>query len=790
MNCRCIFFFILTLVDMVLYAQTNTIKGRVVEPDGLPVMYATACILDGGKVVAGALTDTLGVFTIKGRFGGDCALRVSCLGYEEAHRNITLGKTKVFDCGKIILRSKATELNDVVVTGQAIEKKVTVEKTSITPTASVSAATGSLLDVLRGSSAVTIDGGGQVSLRGNSNVLILVDGVPTTLEGLNGIPAANVQNVDIVTSPDAKYDAEGTGGIISITSKRQAADAFTAMASANYGFNNFMNGNVAMSYNVGRWGVRLNYNGKYEKDHIESKLHRRILQTGNLLDQMIDAEKKTTGHNIGLNLNYKMTKKDVVTLDVKAGFPRMNNLQTFHNHYVTSGVASEKQRLTDITFNREMLEGSLTYKHIFEPGKREISTSASLSAINGHRPSYYYEADQMVQRSESGGHPRIATWQLDYLTLLGKGKLETGVKMTYRQNNIDHQMYEHDAATDSWQLSIPLSNDLRHREYIPAAYAMYSAKWNKLTYKAGLRFEYSHVTLQNDKDKLDEADNYYFVAPNVVLNYRISAPWQLSLGLSRRISRPTYPQLNPYINLIDNNTYETGNVRLKPEKTNKLDVGYSYSGKSLKVNGNAYFNYTQDYIGQIAYLDISPSGGQGGHLVMTYINNDQYLNSGVEHNVRWNALRWLSVDVGCNIYYTHSRGSNQDVSFRNQGWTSNNSASVSIMPLKGMTIQAQYFVTTPQYFTQFTTKTIHYCNLGIRQQLPKKGLTFSALLTDVFNTRRWDISSDNPVYTLVNNSKNRSRMLWLGISWNFHSYKALGGQKKQEEDRSVIKLGE
>jgi hypothetical protein len=112
------------------------------------------------------------------------------------------------------------------------------------------------------------------------------------------------------------------------------------------------------------------------------------------------------------------------------------------------------------------------------------------------------------------------------------------------------------------------------------------------------------------------------------------------------------------------------------------------------------------------------------------------------------------------------------------------------MPMKGMTIQAQYFVTTPQYFPQFTTKTIHYCNLGIRQQLPKKGLTFSALLTDVFNTRRWDISSDNPVYTLVNNSKNRSRIFWLGISWNFHSYKPVGGQKKQEEDRSVIKLGE
>ena len=701
-----------------------------------------------------------------------------------AQQKGTGAKGKVANDSLAAWYEKTLQLGGITVTGRASDKKVTVEKTSINPSASVAAATGSVLEVLHSSSAVTVDGSGQVSIRGNGNVLILVDGVPTTLDGLGSIPAANVQSIDIVTSPDAKYDAEGTGGIISITSKRQAQDAFTAMASANYGYNNFANGNVAMSYNVGRWGVRLNYNGRYEKDKIESELHRQILQTGNTLNQLIDAEKKTTIHNIGLNVNYKLTKRDIVTLDVKAGFPRMNNLQTMHNHYVMTGVESMKVRETDITFNREMLEGSLTYKHVFEPNKREFSTSASLSAINGHRPSFYYEAGKMVQRSESGGHPRIATWQADYMTMLGKGKLETGVKITYRQNNIDHKMFEWDEAKGDWQLSIPLSNDLRHREYIPAAYVMYSSKLSQqLTMKAGLRFEYSRTTLRNDKDHLDEASNCYFVAPNLVLNYRISDPWQLSLGLSRRISRPTYPQLNPYINLIDNNTYETGNVYLKPEKANKLDIGYSYAGQSLKVNGNAYLNYTQDYINQIAYIDHDI-------LVMTYINGEQYMNSGVEHNIRWSALQWLGIDLGCNVFFTKSRATRRDVTFKNSGWTSNNSATFNITPTRGMTIQAQYFVTTPQYFPQFTTKTIHYCNIGIRQQLPKKGLTFSALLTDVFNTRRWDISSDNPIYTLVNNSCNRSRIFWLGISWNFHSYKPVGSTKKQEEDRSVIRLGQ
>ena len=218
--------------------------------------------------------------------------------------------------------STVINLKNVVVTGKAGTKSVTAERTRINPSATMSSATGSVLEVLRSSSAVTIDGSGQVSIRGNGNVLILVDGVPTTLDGLGSIPAANVQSIDIVTSPDAKYDAEGSGGIISIVSKKQAPEAFTAMASANYGIDNFMNGNVAMSYNFGRWGLRMNYNGKWECDHVESELHRRIVQTGSTLDQLIDAAKKTTGHNIGLNVNYKATKQDMLTLDVKAGFPR------------------------------------------------------------------------------------------------------------------------------------------------------------------------------------------------------------------------------------------------------------------------------------------------------------------------------------------------------------------------------------------------------------------------------------------------------------------------------------
>ena len=758
---------------LVSFAQ-NGLKGRVVEADGTPVMYAAVMLESGNKMVAGAMTGEDGAFLLNGQFTGNYLLKISSIGYKDLKREIDLPGKGMKDLGDIILTPDPTVLLESVVVAGETPKSVSVEKTRINTSSSAAAATGSVLEVIRGASAVNVDGNGGISIRGNSNVLILVDGIPTTLGGLESIPAANVQSIEIVTSPDVKYDSEGTGGIVNIISKKQSANMFSAMAAFNYGFNGFLNGNVALNYNKGRWGVRFNYNGKYEKDLIESELHRQIVATGTRVDQVIHATKRTSGQNAGVNLQFKATPKDILTADFKVALPRMNNFQDFNG-----------TRQTDITFNRENFEGGLGYKHLFDPGKKELSVNASVSSITGHRPSYYYEGGKMVQKSQSGGHPLIAALQADYMTMLGKGKFETGAKMTYRQNNIDHKMFEWVDTAQDWVLSIPLSNDLTHREYIPAAYAMYSGKFSEaLSYKAGVRFEYSYVTLHSEKEKLDDHSDCWFLSPSVSLNWRVAPRWSLSAALTRRISRPTYPQLNPYINLIDKQTYETGNMQLQPEKANKLDAGYSYTGKYLTLSGNAYVTFTTGYINQVAYMD-------NDILVTTYINAASDVKTGIDHNIRYSPVRWLTVDLASNTFYTVSRGSFKGADIRNQGWTNNSNIGLTIRPFNGTEIQAQYFVTTPQYFPQFTTRTIHYGNIGVKQYFLKNSLTISALVTDVFNTRRWDVYSDNPVFTLVNNSKNRSRMFWLGISWNFHSFKpAKGAQKQQEEDRSVIRIGD
>ncbi|MCQ2284144.1 MAG: TonB-dependent receptor [Bacteroidales bacterium] len=760
-----------------LFSQTTLINGRVLNEKSTPVSYAMITLNRDGKTLTGAISDSLGCFQIKGTFTGTYLLKIASSECELRQVEVECGQQPSLTLGNVILQNNA--LSEVTIIGDSptTAPEITAENIRMITTGNMSEGTGSVLEILKSTSSVTVDNDENVAIRGNSNVLILMDGIPTTVSSLSAIPAANV-------NPDAKYDAEGTGGIINIVSEKQLDNAFSMLASFNYGFMGMLNGNFAIGYDKGKWSVRVNYNGKYEKDVINSELDRYFYTTGNSIHQQILAHRKNSNHVVGANVVYRATPKDILTVNVKGMFPHLNNFQNFNNHYITDDVPSELFRQTDITFNREMVEGFVNYKHIFIPKKRTLDLRASVSKIWGHRPSYYYEHGEMVQKSVSGGSPFITSLQADFMTKLKKGQLDAGVKMTYRQNNIDHKFYALDTLSQVWIYSDYFSNDLRHREYIPAAYALYSIQFNpKWSLKAGLRGEFTRTELHCDKDSINTAQNHTFVGATVGATYKINDKWSMFFNYADRVSRPTYPQLNPYINLIDNQTYETGNIYLHPEAAHKRDVAYAFNTKKVKINGSLYLNFVQSCITQVATIRDSA-------LMLTYVNGDWDLKVGLDHAFTFNLLKWFNIVLSTNTYYGITTGEFEGADLRNQGWVNNSNIALNFKPIKGMNIQLQYFCFTPQHFPQFTTRTIHYMNIGIKQSFLKNKLTVSALLTDVFNTRRWDIVSDNNIYSLVNNSKNKSRMFWLGVTFNFNSFKPALSKQKQEEDRSVIRIGE
>lgn len=756
------------------------VRGRVVDGNDSPVPYASVVIYDPDKILTGTLTDDQGRFNLRsGRVAGDLKLVVEFIGYTKTEVVFRADKPTV-EIGDVVIMEDAVQLGEAVVSAKTDAAKSSVEHTVVNASANMSAATGTALDILGATSSVTVLDD-AVSIRGNSNILVLMDGVPTAVSDLSAIPAANIKSVEIITNPDASYDSEGTGGIINIVSKKTGGKGFSGVVSANYGFNHFATGNLAFSYQRPKASWRFNYNTRYEDDVVNTTLNRVLHGSGSQTLQEMRALKYVYNNNIGLGADFLMNPRNELGFDVKLIIPRNNMKQDLHNRFVRDGAEGEESRHNDVTWNRENVEGNVTYRHIFKPEISDLTVRGSISKIWGHRPSYYYLEGDPVNRSNSGGSPFISTLQADYKQKLSAGTLTAGAKLTYRRNDIYHEFYS--LVNGSWTYSDTFSNDLLHTELIPAAYVMFASKIGKnFTYKAGLRGEYSMVTLDSSHENLQERNNDLFVSPSLSGTYMLTDDQEISLAFSRRIGRPTYPQLNPYMSMVDASTFEQGNMSLRPEKSSKLDLSYSLAGRVLQLFADAYLGYTSDYISQVTAVS-------DGLLVTTYINGASDMKAGIDMSLKLRPVRWVSATLSANTFHVDTRGSFEGAEINNRGWSNSSNLLLDFMAGKGTDIQMQYFLTTPQYYPQLTTSLTHYMNVGVKQKLFKGAMTVSVLLNDVFNTYRWKVQSSNSIFDLTNISTRKSRMLWVGVTYNFNSFKQKKSEAKAESDRSLIKLG-
>ena len=781
--------FILLILNINIFAQNNIslIKGKVTDENDLTLPYVSVAVYQDNKIITGAITNDDGVFTLKvQRSDKEICLTFDFVGYVKEEMRLIPDKA-TFDIGDIILKENVVMLDDVVVSSTAVSHKSTVEHTTINASANMASSKGSALDILSTSSSVSIQNE-EISIRGNKNILVLMDGIPTTITDLSTIPAANIKSIDVITNPDASYDSEGTGGIINIIMKKENAKGFSGAAAANYGFNHFVTGNAAFSYNGRKTSYRFNYNTKYEDDVINSSLYRFMKESGNIIKQQMISDRYTFNNNVSLGADFRINKKNTLTLDFRYMSPKLNVKQNLHNIIEISDVVEEENRHNDVTWNRDNIEAVIMFRHIIKPDVSDISFRGSVSKIWGRRPSYYHVGDILQNYSNSGGSPFITNFQADYKQKLDKGSLSAGLKITYRSNDIYHDFYSWE--NGEWIYSQSFSNDLLHTEMIPAAYIMFSSKnIGKFSYKAGLRGEYSIVTLDSRHENIKSEDDDIFVAPSLSVTYKLSDKQDLSLAFSRRIGRPTYPQLNPYMSMIDAMTYEQGNMYLHPEKTSKLDLTYNIKGERFNIFADAYLNYTTDYISQITKV-------VDGLLLTTYINSAYDIKSGFDVSIKVFPSKWMTATLSSNTFYVKTCGQLKEseydfniIDIDNEGWSNSSNIMLDFIPRKTTSLQVQYFIMTPQYYPQLTTSFTHKMNVGVKQKLLKGALTLSMLVTDVFDTYKWEVHSFNRIYDLTNTSKQKSRMLWLGISYNFNSYKQNKAEKSGDSERNLIKFG-
>lgn len=305
-------------------AQNCVISGKVTEEKGGPIQYASVVVSQGGVNIAGTLTQENGAFSLQVKASDSLyTLQVFFVGYTSKSLTFSASKEKV-QLPNIVLSQNSQMLGEVAVEAQANSKQSNVERTSLNPQAYMTEMTGSVADILRSSAAVSVNPQGQVSIRGKKNVLLLLDGVPTTIEELSALSSANIKSIDIITNPDASYDAEGTGGIINIVSQKEKGKGLSGQVAANYGFNHFVNGNIALHYASKGFSLNFSYQTKYEDDIIHSELYRKFVQSGNSLEQNVRSARTVFNNNIALGATFQINSKNKLQADLRLNIPPLS----------------------------------------------------------------------------------------------------------------------------------------------------------------------------------------------------------------------------------------------------------------------------------------------------------------------------------------------------------------------------------------------------------------------------------------------------------------------------------
>jgi outer membrane receptor protein involved in Fe transport len=781
-------------IEIFSFGQANkgfSVSGSLIDSlSKKPLEYASIAIYKviDNSLVTGAITNITGAFTINNLPAGKFIIKCSFVGYVTKTTNIEIRNVSVVLPQPIMMNSASLSLGEVQVIGKQNEKQITIEKTKINVAQNISAVSGNVTDVLKNQSSITIDADNNIYLRGSGNILILMDGKPTTISALNSIPASSIESVDIVTNPDVKYDAEGTGGIINIVMKRQSVSGMSGAMSLNYGFNNRINGGLNFNLKKGIWDVGFSYNGKYERANIHSNLTRQLYSQSTIVEQEINSVQISPTQVAGLSISAKPTEKDLITFGLRVLYPDLTNTQNISGRQLQDILpVTFFNRRNEIAFSRKVVESSLSYRKIFEKNRNEISFDAFYSRTKGSRPAEYYIEDQLLQKSSGGGTPTNATIQVDYFkSLFQRGRLETGLKVFSRWNSFNYNFYDLDTITNEWIKNPVFSNDLEHKEYIYSGYLMYSDSLSKkLFYKIGARLEYNTTDLIQKSINEEIYNHYLFPFPYLLLTRNINKAQSLALSINRRVTRPTYMQLNPFINVIDQTTYETGNKNLKPEISDKVEFNYTVIKEKYQFRSNLYSSSTKDFITQVSSL--SPPD----NLIMTYVNGNGLNKIGADIDYVYKFNKVFSVNPAFSVFYSKSTGyyNEIDLSVNNFAWTGN--IKTTIKPDQKTDIQILLNYNSPVALPQFNLGEIYYADVAIKRSFMKNKLALSLSLTDVFNTRKWIITSDNTSFGLYNSSKNETRIFWIGITYNINSFKSKAQNSSgNETDNTIIKLGQ
>ena len=794
---KTVFLTILLLGIVCLCAQGQSayrVDGTVMDSEtNSPLEFANASILtpSDSSLVAGSTSDANGAFSIAAN-PGTYILKVQFISYAPRFRRITLSESNpVVNVGPVTLSPDSEILSEVVVTGQKDQMQLELDKRIFNVSANLQNVASNASEILDNLPSVSVDVEGNVSLRGNSNVRILVNGKPSGLVGISSPDALRqlqgdmIERIEIITNPSARYDAEGSAGIINIILKKEREHGLNGSFVLNTGYPQNFGFSTNLNYRKGRFNVFGSYGINYRENPgggFNDRISRDTLFT------FIENDRLRTGtsYNYRFGTDFTINDKNMITFSVMSRISDEDNFTdiTYFDRTASRGLINNTLRKESQEEADNNLEYQVNYKRDFKGNGHELTaqfqyrdnSESQLSAIDS--ANLLLDSPlELYQRSSNEELDRNVLMQVDYVYPFKKGqKFEAGYRGTLREIANDYIVEQVDGAGNFFPL-VNFSNKFTYNEDVHALYSIYENKMVKWGYQVGLRVEQTNITtFQRETNDTNHKD-YLNAFPSAFITYNLDNMRTLQASYSRRLSRPRFWFLNPFSSYSDPRSIRTGNTDLNPEYTDSYELGLLNNLKKSSFYLGGYYRYSTGVIDRIQ------TSVDGINTVSTPRNIGIENAYGIEANFTTDPTDWLNLNGNANFYRAVTKGRYNDIVLDRDTYTARFRLNSKIK-IKKVDFQISGNYMAPEKQTQGTRKSLYYMDLGANKDVLKGKGTINLSVRDLFNSRKYRGTTITNNFTESSKFQWRSRQIRLSFSYRLNQKKKRerGGQREDDFD--------
>lgn len=784
--------FIFFLITLASFGQSGQIvlSGIITDAESSePLPYATVSVYNrNGDLADGGIADENGVFKLN-LPPNDYSLNFEYIGFESVTIDIKPYPNNI-NIGTVKLISSFDSLEGVDVVGQSAEVEIRLDKRVYNVSKNNLIRGGTVSDVLENVPSVSVDIDGNIELRGNNNVRILVDGKPSGLIGLGGIdaltrlPAESIEKVEVITSPSARYQAEGTTGIINIILAKRFLKGLNGVFNLSAGRNDTYSGSANLNYRKGKFNFFTNsgYSDRTNKGRaVQDNVYTDPLESVERYVEERQFNRRRQGFNVNIGLDYQMTEKTSLTMSYLTN-ERDGDDSTINeqSQYQIDGVLVTNRYEKEID-REDSNQFSVDFEHQFNKQGHKLTATfqtekndeTETSDINSFFENGQPSDDSEINRTVENQERNLA--QLDYVFPIDKNtQFEAGYRGTDNKRKIDFEVQiidENDNAT----VDENLSNVLDFEQEVHALYSQYGKKFNTFSFLAGLRFENTRIfveQLDSSSPLNNKSYNDYF--PTLNLGWEISPTASITLGYNRRISRPNAWTLNPFQSRSSKTSYFQGNPKLDPSYSNGIDIGYLKQFKKVTLNSSVYYRKSTDAVSRVAIVTdetVFVNGIETPVIRRLPINLGTEEQFGVEFNTSLRFIKGMRTNASVNFFRRIEKGNYQGISYdsNNTSWSGNLSNSYRLP----FAVQSQFSVRYrgPNESSFGKSKGFLYTDLALSKDILNDNATINFRFSDLFNTGKYDYQTITPVAVTDGIYQRREPTYTLTFTYRFRQEK-------------------